>query len=78
MIPLIRTSYVSLLLLALKTSLAVAATSNTLDACPGYDAVNIQATETDLTADLILAGEPCGIYGEELKKLSLHVQYQSG
>ncbi|PVG01161.1 hypothetical protein CPB86DRAFT_753322 [Serendipita vermifera] len=77
MIPLIRTSYVSLLFLALKTSIAVASASNPLDACPGYNAVNIQATDTDLTADLILAGEPCGIYGEEIKKLSLLAQYQS-
>ncbi|KAG8814457.1 hypothetical protein FRC18_001947 [Serendipita sp. 400] len=47
------------------------------DQCPGYNAVNVQVTETDLTADLILAGEPCDIYGKDIQKLFLRVEYQT-
>lgn len=49
-----------------------------IDTCRGYNAENIQVTETDLMADLILAGEGCGIYGPDVKRLSLLVQHQAG
>jgi alpha-glucosidase len=52
--------------------------SHDLDSCPGYNAENVQVTEFTLTADLLLAGEPCAVYGEEIQKLSLRVEYQSG
>ncbi|KIM30453.1 glycoside hydrolase family 31 protein [Serendipita vermifera MAFF 305830] len=51
--------------------------ASVLDACPGYNAENVQVTHSSLTADLVLAGEPCAIYGQELPKLSLHVEYQT-
>lgn len=74
----IRTFRVCLLLLGLNSVSSVVSASSSLDSCPGYNAVNVQVTETDLTADLILAGEPCGIYGPEIQKLALLVQTQSG
>lgn len=49
-----------------------------LNSCPGYNAENVQVTDFALTADLVLAGQPCAIYGEELPRLSLRVEYQAG
>ncbi len=73
----IRTFHVCLLLLSLN-ALSLVSTSPNLDSCPGYNAVNVEVTETDLTADLILAGEPCGVYGPDIERLSLLVQTQTG
>jgi alpha-glucosidase len=73
----IRRFHACLLFLSLN-AFSLASASPNLDSCPGYDAVNVQVTETGLTADLILAGEPCGVYGPEIERLSLLVQTQTG
>ncbi|RYP78902.1 hypothetical protein DL771_000287 [Monosporascus sp. 5C6A] len=45
--------------------------------CPGYRAVNVETTANGLTADLILAGTPCNVYGNDIDALSLLVEYQA-
>ena len=66
----------SLLLLASLVDAAISAPGP--DQCPGYNAVNINELEKSLTADLILAGDPCDLYGSDLKNLKLLVEYQTG
>lgn len=50
-----------------------------LDACPGYTASNVRTTSGDstLTADLTLAGPGCNVFGADLPKLALEVQYET-
>ncbi|KAI1432773.1 glycoside hydrolase family 31 protein [Xylaria sp. CBS 124048] len=63
----------------------VAKVSNTQDTgivnpqavCPGYKASNVAKTSLGLTADLILAGDPCNVYGTDIEALSLIVEYQA-
>ncbi|TKA74673.1 hypothetical protein B0A55_04709 [Friedmanniomyces simplex] len=50
---------------------------NAQTVCPGYTAANVQETTTGLTADLTLAGQGCNAYGNDVKDLTLSVQYQS-
>ncbi|KAI0859720.1 glycoside hydrolase family 31 protein [Xylaria cubensis] len=45
--------------------------------CPGYKALNVAETSLGLTADLILAGDPCNAYGTDVETLSLTVEYQA-
>ena len=47
------------------------------DECPGYQASNVKQTDTGLTADLSLAGQPCNLYGNDINELRLSVEYQS-
>lgn len=49
-----------------------------LSKCPGYKASNVQKSDTGLTADLTLAGEACGVYGDDVRELRLGVEYQTG
>lgn len=49
-----------------------------LEDCPGYKASNVEQSQTGLTADLILAGEPCDVYGNDLPDLKLLVEHQTG
>lgn len=48
-----------------------------LDACPGYNARNVRTNGGSLTADLILAGQACNVFGEDLPALSLRVDYET-
>ncbi|KDQ59876.1 glycoside hydrolase family 31 protein [Jaapia argillacea MUCL 33604] len=48
-----------------------------LDACPGYNATNVQTTGSTLTADLVLAGAPCNVFGNDTRQLSLEVVYET-
>ena len=49
-----------------------------LDACPGYNATNVQVRPNGLTADLVLGEEPCNIFGKDIQKLALSVVYETG
>ena len=49
-----------------------------LDSCPGYNATNVQTTGAKLTADLVLAGAACNVFGNDTAKLSLEVTYEAG
>ncbi|KAF2126870.1 glycoside hydrolase family 31 protein [Dothidotthia symphoricarpi CBS 119687] len=48
-----------------------------LDGCPGYNASNVQRSDSRLTADLTLAGTACNIHGQDLKDLKFLVEWQS-
>ena len=66
-------------ILVLWTALSSAANVDPtkLDACSGYRATNVKTDSGKLTADLTLAGLACNIYGEDLKRLSLSVVYET-
>ena len=49
-----------------------------LDGCPGYTVTNVEAQRNGLTADLVLAGKPCNIFGDDVQKLTLSVAYETG
>jgi alpha-glucosidase len=49
-----------------------------LDACPGYTATNVKVQRDGLTADLVLGGKPCNVFGNDIQKLSLSVVYETG
>ena len=65
--------------LVLWAALSAAADINPakLDACPGYYATNVKTSDGILTADLTLAGLACNVFGEDLKRLSLSVVYET-
>ncbi|KAG5654020.1 hypothetical protein H0H81_008330 [Sphagnurus paluster] len=48
-----------------------------LDACSGYRATNVKNSGATLTADLLLNGQGCNIFGQDIKKLSLKVVYET-
>lgn len=50
---------------------------NPQSVCPGYRAVDVAETVDGLTADLVLAGEPCNVYGTDIQALRLLVEYQA-
>ncbi|KAI1334512.1 glycoside hydrolase family 31 protein [Xylariaceae sp. FL0016] len=50
---------------------------NAQSVCPGYLASNVVETDGGVTADLILAGEACDVYGIDVEILSLVVEYQA-
>jgi hypothetical protein len=51
--------------------------SASVDDCPGYEASNVEKTDSSITADLTLAGDACNVYSNDLKDLKLLVEYQS-
>ncbi|KFY80117.1 hypothetical protein V499_01006 [Pseudogymnoascus sp. VKM F-103] len=61
------------------TSIEYRTTSNgdPLAKCPGYKASNVKVGKSSITADLTLAGKACNVYGDDLKSLTLEVEYQS-
>lgn len=48
-----------------------------LDACPGYKAKNVVDRGHKLTADLVLGGKACNVFGEDIEKLKLEVTYEN-
>lgn len=45
--------------------------------CPGYTATNVLRNALGLTATLTLAGPACNVYGNDINRLNLTVQFQS-
>ena len=45
--------------------------------CPGYKLTGVARSNRGLNATLELAGEPCNVYGTDIVKLTLQVEYQS-
>ena len=43
--------------------------------CPGYVALNAKDNDFGFTADLILVGPACNVYGNEVYNLQLSVEY---
>ena len=50
---------------------------NVLDACPGYKATDVISKGSSLTANLVLAGAPCNVFGNDTEKLKLEVTYET-
>ncbi|KAH9483447.1 putative alpha/beta-glucosidase agdC [Psilocybe cubensis] len=48
-----------------------------LEACPGYAASNVKVRHDGLSADLVLAGEACNVFGNDVQRLSLNVTYET-
>jgi alpha-glucosidase len=44
--------------------------------CPGYSAINVRQTSSSFKADLVLSGKPCNVYGNDISKLVLEVEYE--
>ena len=68
-----------LVLLAQTVALASATVTDPkfLDACPGYVAKNVANTRNTLTADLVLNGAACNVFGEDIETLKLEVTYET-
>lgn len=49
-----------------------------VDECPGYKASNIIRSDSTLTANLVLRGKACNVYGKDITNLKLLVEYQTG
>ena len=49
-----------------------------LDACPGYEATEVNVSGPILTAKLVLASAPCNVFGNDIKTLDLAVTYETG
>ena len=49
-----------------------------LDACPGYEATDVNVWGPMLTANLVLAGPPCNVFGDDIQTLGLAVTYETG
>ena len=45
--------------------------------CPGYKASDVVKGDLGFAATLSLAGDPCNVYGTDITKLNLTVEYQS-
>ena len=65
-------------LLGVYVSGAVYVDPAVLDACPGYIATNVEVRRDGLTADLVLGGKPCNVFGNDIQNLSLSVVYETG
>ncbi|KAI8974202.1 alpha-glucosidase [Trametes punicea] len=66
-------SVVQLILLASATDIDPAV----LDACPGYKAKNVFTLGPTLTADLVLGGKACNVFGNDIENLKLEVTYET-
>lgn len=62
----------------LATTSSIQARAGDPENCPGYSASNVVKTDSTLTADLTLAGNPCNVYSDDIKNLKLEVEYQTG
>ncbi|KAG8875707.1 hypothetical protein FRB97_004788 [Tulasnella sp. 331] len=63
--------------LASSTAASLIQRSAGVDSCPGYDVQNPQTSGSSFTANLVLAGKACNIYGPDLQKLDLAVTYET-
>ena len=75
-----KTSILSSVLLALVAGASPTPSSiqaRGIETCPGYKAQNVHVEATKVTADLVLAGTACNIYGTDLQNLVLEVNYET-
>lgn len=72
------TAFLSLIGTAADVARAVEVDPALLDACPGYDATNVKVDGPRLSANLVLAGKPCNLFGNDIKVLDLVVVYETG
>lgn len=74
----VATAFLSFLGAAADLARAVEADSALLDACPGYNATNVKVDGPKLSANLVLAGKSCNVFGNDIKVLDLAVVYETG
>lgn len=74
----ILTAFLSLLATAADVARAVDVDPALLDACPGYNASNVKVDGPRLSANLVLAGKPCNVFGNDIGVLGLTVVYETG
>jgi alpha-glucosidase len=55
----------------------VASSADLLKACKGYSASDVKTSGSTLTATLNLVGDGCAVYGPDIKRLQLQVEYQT-
>ncbi|KAK2855535.1 hypothetical protein FQN49_005102, partial [Arthroderma sp. PD_2] len=67
----------TLVLAVIAATALSASTPQSLENCPGYKASNIRDDGHTLRADLQLAGEGCNVYGDDIRRLKLRVEYQT-
>jgi alpha-glucosidase len=72
------TAFLSLLSIAADVARAVDVDPALLDACPGYNATNVKVDGSRLSANLVLAGKPCNVFGNDIEVLDLVVVYETG
>lgn len=72
------TAFLSLLGATADLARAVEVDPALLDTCPGYNATNIKVDGPRVSANLILAGKPCNVFGNDIKVLDLAVVYETG
>lgn len=61
------------------SDLAIASSvSPSIDDCKGYSVSNIIEEPFKVQADLDLIGDGCGVYGPDVAKLKVLVEYQTG
>lgn len=71
-------AFLSLLGTAPDVARAVDVDPALLDTCPGYNATNVKIDGPRLSANLVLAGKPCNVFGNDIKVLDLAVVYETG
>ncbi|KAH9923696.1 alpha-glucosidase [Epithele typhae] len=64
-------------LVALAVVRATATDPAVLDACPGYTVDSVVTQGNALTANLVLAGTPCNVFGTDIAALKLEVTYEN-
>ncbi|KIK51755.1 glycoside hydrolase family 31 protein [Collybiopsis luxurians FD-317 M1] len=64
-------------ILLAKSTFATWIEPSVLDACPGYKVQNPVTEGAALTADLVLAGKACNVFGNDLEQLKLAVTYET-
>lgn len=72
------TAFLSLLGTTADVARAVEVDPAVLDACPGYNATNVKVDGPRLSAQLVLAGKSCNVFGNDIKILDLAVVYETG
>ncbi|PPQ68234.1 hypothetical protein CVT24_005042 [Panaeolus cyanescens] len=72
-------SFISLAVLLQSFGLVTSAEvdPNILEACPGYRATNVKTDWNGLTADLVLGGKACNVFGDDIAKLKMQVTYET-
>lgn len=68
----------SIFLLAPLVGASVLNPRSDLSECPGDKALNINERGSTFTGDLVLNGDPCDVYGQDIQNLKLLVKYQTG
>ncbi|KAI5776670.1 glycosyl hydrolases family 31-domain-containing protein [Geopyxis carbonaria] len=63
--------------LAAATPVTERALTAKVEKCGGYAARNVRRSDTSLSADLKLVGKGCAVYGKDLERLRLEVNYDS-